>query len=316
MNSLEKKILNFVFIIALGLVGAGVTACSPNTSHTENSDSVGGTTLIGTPLRVPGWSAETRAKLEKDLEIAEAVMRVAPEREESYIWLGRRLGYLARWDEAINVFTEGLEKFPNSYKLLRFRGRHLVRNRQMPEAIADYQAAATLVEDVTDSYEPDGIINSRHQYLGSYRSNIHYYLGQACWALGDYECTLRGMERASSEPLVQHDDRRVVTSFWRYLAFRKLGRGREAREAISGIPQNLELVENFSYYNGVLLFKGLRTADELLPEADAVVKFAIAMEYSFNGDLDLAEELWQEIVEENAQGFWPAEAELVLMQNN
>ena len=181
------------------------------------------TTLIGTPLRAPSFSAETKARLEKDLEIARATMAIAPEREDSYIWLGRRLGYLARFPEAIEVFTEGLQKFPDSYKLLRFRGRHLARNRQIERAVADYQRAAMLVENTEDSFEPDGIINARHQYLGSYRANIHYYLGQTSWALGDYAATLRGMERSSMEPLVQHDDRRVATTYWRYLAHRKLG---------------------------------------------------------------------------------------------
>jgi len=42
--------------------------------------------LIGTPLREPDWSADTRARLEKALETAAAVMAVAPEREDSYIW--------------------------------------------------------------------------------------------------------------------------------------------------------------------------------------------------------------------------------------
>ena len=149
-------------------------------------------TLIGTPVTQPNWSEATRERLEKDLEIARAVMAVAPEREDSWIWLGRRLGYLARNGEAAEVFTEGLERFPDSYKLLRFRGRHLARNREFDRAIADYRRAAELVENIPDSYEPDGIINSRHQYLGSYRSNIHYYLGQTSWAVGDYEATLLG----------------------------------------------------------------------------------------------------------------------------
>ena len=98
-------------------------------------------TLIGTPLREPGWNSEVRARLEQDLEIAKAVMEVAPEREDSYIWLGRRYGYLTRWPEAIDVFTQGLELFPDSYKLLRFRGRHGARNGEIELAIEDYVSA-------------------------------------------------------------------------------------------------------------------------------------------------------------------------------
>jgi tetratricopeptide (TPR) repeat protein len=271
-------------------------------------------TLIGTPITVPAWSIETRARLEKDLEIAEAVMAVAPEREDSYIWLGRRLGYLTRNGEAIDVFTAGLEQFPDSYKLLRFRGRHLARNREFERAIADYRRAATLVEDIQDSYEPDGIINPRHQYLGSYRSNIHYYLGQTSWAVGDYQATLDGMMRAAAEPLVQHDDRRVATGFWIYLALRKLGRHDEALAVVNAIPEDLELVENFDYYDGVRFFKGTLSESSLMADAGLNATFGVAMVHLIEGRTDQAVRMLEDLVAGSSQGYWPAETELLQRQ--
>jgi len=268
-------------------------------------------TLIGTPISDPAWTEETRARLEKDLEIAEAVMEIAPEREDSYIWLGRRLGYLARNGEAVDVFTKGLEQFPDSYKLLRFRGRHLARNRAFERAIADYKRAAELVEYIQDSYEPDGIINARHQYLGSYRSNIHYYLGQTSWAIGDYQATLDGMTRAASEPLVQHDDRRVATGFWQYLSLRKLGRHDEAAAVVAEIPEGLELVENFDYYDGVLFFKSVLSQDELVPRAGLNATFGIAMVNLIEGRTEQATAMLRKLVADSSQGYWPAESELL-----
>lgn len=306
-----KTTLTILCLIAC----VSLAACKPNNAlkidDAAKPAADPGMTLLGTPLREPGWSPEVKARLEKDLAIAQAVMEIAPEREDSYIWLGRRYGYLTRWSEAIDVFTKGLEKFPDSYKLLRFRGRHLARYRQLDRAIADYRRAAELVEDVQDSYEPDGIINARHQYLGSYRANIHYYLGQTSFATGDYETTLAGMARSSREPLVQHDDRLVATTYWRYLALRKLGRHDEARAELQNVAQGLELVENFTYYKGVQFFQGLYTKEELMPEADVIIKFAISMDHHFKGEQDMAEAIWQEMVDESAQGFWPAETELL-----
>jgi tetratricopeptide (TPR) repeat protein len=271
--------------------------------------------LIGTPITEPAWSSETRARLEKDLEIARAVMAVAPEREDSHIWLGRRLGYLARNGEAIDVFTNALEQFPDSYRLLRFRGRHLARNRQFERAIADYKRAAQLVEGIQDSYEPDGIINARHQYLGSYRSNIHYYLGQTSWAVGDYQATLDGMTRAAAEPLVAHDDRRVATGFWQYLALRKLGRHEEAKVVVDAIPEGLELVENHDYYDGIRFFKGTLGEEELLPRAGLNAKFAVAMVHLIEGRTETAEAMLQDLVAGSSQGYWPAETELLQLRN-
>ena len=272
-------------------------------------------TLIGTPITEPAFSPETRARLEKDLEIARAVMEVAPEREDSHIWLGRRLGYLGRYGEAIEVFTNALEQFPDSYKLLRFRGRHLARNREFDRAIADYRRAAELVENIQDSYEPDGIINARHQYLGSYRSNIHYYLGQTSWAVGDYQATLDGMTRAASEPLVQHDDRRVSTVFWQYLALRKLGRHEEAQSIVDAIPEGLELVENHDYYDGIRYFKGTLAEEELLPRAGLNAKFGVAMVHLLEGRSNKANMMLMDLVAGSSQGYWPAETELLMLDN-
>lgn len=272
-------------------------------------------TLIGTPVTEPGWSDETRARLEKDLEIARAVMEVAPEREDSHVWLGRRLGYLARNGDAVDVFTRALEQFPDSYKLLRFRGRHLARNRQFERAIADYRRAAELVEGIQDSYEPDGIINARHQYLGSYRSNIHYYLGQTSWAVGDYQATLDGMIRAAAEPLVQHDDRGIATGFWQYLALRKLGRHDEAQAVVDAIPEGLELVENFDYYDGIRFFKGTLSEQDLKPHAGLNATFGIAMVHLIEGRSDEGERMLQDLVAGSSQGYWPAETELLQLRH-
>lgn len=268
-------------------------------------------TLIGTPIMEPEWSDNFRKRLETDLEIARAVMEIAPERQDSHIWLGRRYGYLTRYGEAIDVFSKGLEQFPDSYKLLKFRGRHLARNREFDLAIADYQRAAELVEHIQDSYEPDVIINARHQYLGSYRSNIHYYLGQTSWAIGDYQATLAAMTRAASEPLVQHDDRRVATGFWLYLALRKLDRHEQAQAVVAAIPEGLELVENHDYYDAVRFFKGTLSEEELLPRAGLNAKFGVGMVHLFEGRTQKADGILRELVAGSSQGYWPAETELL-----
>jgi tetratricopeptide (TPR) repeat protein len=301
----RTKMQRLIFIAFL-FFGVMTSSVSAEENVTE--------TLIGTAITEPGWSAETRARLEKDLEIARAVMEVAPEREDSHIWLGRRLGYLARNGEAVDVFTNALEQFPDSYKLLRFRGRHLARNRQFERAIADYKRAAELVENIQDSFEPDGIINSRHQYLGSYRSNIHYYLGQTSWAVTDYQATLDGMIRAAAEPLVQHDDRRVATGFWQYLALRKLDREDEAQAVVDAIPEGLELVENFDYYYGVQFFKGTLSEADVLAHSGLNSSFGVAMVHLIEGRTEKAEQMLHDLVAGSSQGYWPAETELLQLR--
>ncbi|MAG72630.1 MAG: hypothetical protein CL471_20395 [Acidobacteria bacterium] len=309
-------------VVVLMSLGVLLPACAPAGDTGDDATepaAVGGETvseprltLIGTPLREPDFPPETRARLDEDLAIAQAQMDVAPGREDSFIWLGRRLGYLARFPEAIEVFTAGLELHPDSYKLLRYRGRHRARNREFDAAIADYRRAAELIEDVPDTFEPDGILNSIEQPITTYRSNIHYYLGQTSMAVGDYETTVSAMERALSEPLGPSSDRLVSTAYWRYLAHRRLGQDDLADAVVAEVPEGLELIENFTYYESVLFFKGVRTREEVLDGADSLIRYAVAMDDHLRGEQEEAVRVWRELVVENAQGYWPAEAELVM----
>ncbi|MEA1015549.1 hypothetical protein [Sphingosinicella sp. LY1275] len=43
------------------------------------------TSLIGTALTVPKYSAETQRRLDEDIAIAQAALRIAPDREDSHI---------------------------------------------------------------------------------------------------------------------------------------------------------------------------------------------------------------------------------------
>ena len=119
------------------------------------------------------------------------------------------------------------------------------------------------------------------------------------------------MERAAREPLGPSPDRQVSTAYWRYLAHRKLGQDEAAQALVDQVRRDLEIIENHTYYQSVLFFQGFRTEEALLPEADSIIKFAIAMVHHFEGETDVAEEMWRDIVDGSAQGFWPAEAELV-----
>src|SRR5262245_30779189 len=75
--------------------------------------------LTGIPLRRPDIPAERRAKLEADLAKARDDYDANPGSEDAAIWYGRRLAYLGRYRDAIDVFSRAIERHPQSYKLLR-----------------------------------------------------------------------------------------------------------------------------------------------------------------------------------------------------
>ena len=269
------------------------------------------TSLIGTALTVPKFSAKTQKILDEDIAIAAAALRIAPDREDMHIWYGRRLDYAGRICDAVDAFSAGLKQFPDSYKLYRFRARDLTRARRFKEALADYEKALALMGDTPDSFEPDGMPNPIGLTISTYRGNIVYYHAQTSFATGDYPTMVAGMAKSLELSAdFARDDMRVPTAYWTYLAYRKMGEHAKARAVIDAIEPGLKLIENDFYYQAVQIMQGRLDPAGFQDTRDSTIKFAIAMERRFAGDEKGAKALLTEIVQENPQGHWPSEAEL------
>lgn len=294
------------FTLALLLAAAPASANVPGADAGNCA-----TSLIGTPLTIPKYSTATQKMLDEDIAIAAAALRIAPEREDSHIWYGRRLDYAGRICDAVDAFSAGIKQFPESYKLYRFRARDLTRARRFEEALADYAKALELMGDIPDSFEPDGMPNPIGLTISTYRGNIVYYHAQTSFATGDYPTMVTGMAKSLGLAAdFARDDMRVPTAYWTYLAYRKMGQHDKARAAIDAIEPGLKLIENFTYYQAVQIMQGRLDPAAFKDSRDSTIKFAIAMERRFAGDETGAKALLTEIVRENPQGHWPSEAEL------
>ena len=292
--------------LALLLMAAPASAAVPGVDAGNCA-----TSMIGTALTIPKYSAKTQKLLDEDIAIAAAGLKIAPDREDSHIWYGRRLDYAGRICDAVDAFSAGIKQFPDSYKLYRFRARDLTRARRFKEALADYEKALALMGDTPDSFEPDGMPNPIGLTISTYRGNIVYYHAQTSFATGDYPTMVSGMAKSLELSAdFARDDMRVPTAYWTYLAYRKMGQHDKARAAIDAIGPGLKLIENFTYYQAVQIMQGRLDPADFKTERDSTIKFAIAMERRFAGDEKGAKALLTEIVAENPQGHWPSEAEL------
>ena len=90
----------------------------------------------------PEMSPETRAKREQ-------------EHADAIIWLGRRTAYLGNYQEAIDLFTDGANRYPRDARMFRHRGHRWITLRKFDRAIADLTRAATLIRGQEDQIEPD-----------------------------------------------------------------------------------------------------------------------------------------------------------------
>jgi tetratricopeptide (TPR) repeat protein len=268
---------------------------------------------------MPAMSADVREKRESDLAAARATYEKNPNDADALIWVGRRLGYLGRYRDAIAVFTEGAKKHPKDARMLRHRGHRWITLRDFDRAIRDLDRAAELVRGKPDQIEPDGLPNARNIPTSTLQSNIWYHLGLAHFLKGDFEAALRAYR--SCMDVSRNPDGLVSTSHWLYMTLRRLGRPAEAEKVLEAISTDLDVIENGSYHRLLLLARGEIAPEDLLVDAPLTVDgathhFGVANWYICNGEPERARPLLEKII---AGGQWSsfayiaAEAELKRM---
>jgi tetratricopeptide (TPR) repeat protein len=218
--------------------------------------------LLGDTLRRPALAPETQRRMEAQLDSARATLAAAPRDADAQIWVARRLGYLGRYREAIDVLTRAASDHPDDPRIYRHRGHRYLSVRDLPKAVADLERAATLMRGRPDAVEPDGQPNARNTPIGTLQSNVWYHLALARYLQGD---DARALDAARAGLAVSTvPDRLVSQSYWLYLILRRMGRDADARAALAPVRRDLDVFENQSYHRHLLLYKGELPVDSVL----------------------------------------------------
>ena len=277
------------------------------------------TGLDGKEYFLPDFSAEKKTELENNLKEAQSNFN-KEKSEDNYIWYGRRLAYLYRLDDAISVFTQGLNEFPDSYKLLRHRGHRYISMRKYQLAIEDLEKAAELARDKPMETEPDGIPNKINQPLSNYHFNIYYHLGLAYYLLGKHPEAQIAYENCMK--YCNNNDLLIATADWMYMNMQRMGMTKAANEFIKSIDTEKEVIENDSYLQRIKVYKGLLNVNDILnvetKNDDTELKLAtqgygVANWYLQNKDTIKSKEILSAVLNGTsytAFGFLAAEADL------
>jgi tetratricopeptide (TPR) repeat protein len=309
--------------------------------------------LIGIPLL--GWVPTLVAQQKQDSESqsaqqdtksataseAEVALQAAikdweanPNDPDKLIWVGRRLAYLGRYQESIETFSLGVEKFPQDARFLRHRGHRWITLREFEKAVDDFEAAAKLIEGLEDQVEPDGQPNAAGIPTSTLHTNIWYHLGVAKFLLGDFERALDAYEKCL--PASNNPDMRVATLDWQYMTLCRLERRDEADRIIAEVTPEWPIIENHAYHRRLLMYQGKLQATDLLPSLtatdqnrmDEVVSssspgvelatygFGVGHWYLIQGDRQKAREIFEAVVSGSspaAFGYIAAEVELKRM---
>lgn len=284
----------------------------------SSSQPVEGTSLLGKPLVSAPPTGDTKARLEADLAKAQADYDRDPASADAAIWLGRRLAYLGRFRDAIDVYTRAIAKHPDEPRLYRHRGHRYITIRKLDEAIADLRKASRLVAGKKDEIEPDGAPNKAGIPRSTLQSNIWYHLGLAQYLKGDFRSALASYQEGMKVSRV-NDDMLVATSDWLYMTLRRLKRDEEAKRVLEPIKEQMDILENGAYHARLLMYKGLRTPESVLnlDTADdvqiATQGYGVGNWYLVNGGKAKAKEIYERVVAGKAWqafGFIAAEADL------
>lgn len=280
------------------------------------------TSLLGKPLYAPDLTEAAKKPLQENLDKATSDFLKNPDSADNIIWLGRRLAYLSRYRETIDVFTRGIQKFPQDARMYRHRGHRYISTRQFDKAIADYDRAARLIAGKPDVGEPDGAPGRRPSPSATLNFNVYYHQGLAHYLKGDFERALAAY-RECMKFSTANDDSLVATSDWLYMTLRRLGRKAEADKVLESIKEGMNVLDNQAYYQRLLMYKGLRKAEDVLgsdeqdPLQLATQGYGVGNFYLVNGDTARAKQIFERVVAGTswaAFGFIASEAELARMK--
>jgi tetratricopeptide (TPR) repeat protein len=263
--------------------------------------------LQGVPLHAQELEPERRAELEAHLAEARARLAAEPDSEEAAIWVGRRLSYLGRYREAVEVYTRALEQHPESVKLLRHRGHRFITLREFDRAMDDLTRAALRMYSRPDEPEPDGQPNAAGVPRSSTYTNVHYHLALVHYLQGAYALAADNWRRCREH--ADNDDMIVAADYWLFLALMRMGLEEEAEQVLAEIHPRMDVLENHDYHRLLLHFAGdLSERELLLPLERGTLSYA-STNYGLGawrlvlGDRERARALFERVI---GQSFWPA----------
>ncbi|MEO8378010.1 MAG: tetratricopeptide repeat protein, partial [Candidatus Sumerlaeota bacterium] len=258
-------------------------------------------TVTGQPLMPDEVLSEKQRERDKNLLAAWRAWRDDPKDEQKIVVYARNLAWMGRHQDAIAVYTEGLKIYPESFRLLRHRGHRLITLRQFDLAAEDLAKAAPLAEAARAAGEKDRADDDTvEQYVWS----SWYHLGLAEYFRGNYA----GAEKAfrATQQNSATDDKRNAAAYWLYNTLNRAGRGEEAATLLEPVHEGMEVKDNISYYELLLMFKGLRTVEQTIdvtkPDAPrySTLSYGVANWYWFKGEKEKAKDIYQRVIDASA----------------
>ena len=261
--------------------------------------------LLGEPFPPKSFEGTEKQRRMQKLAAARENYDQYPDSLEFIVWYGRRLGYLGRYREAINIYNSGIQKYPESYHLLRHRGEAFITIRNFDQAISDLEKAAFFAHSVKNEIEEDGQPNRLNKPLKNISFSIWYHLGLSYYLKGNFDQAISAYKKCLEAS--NNDDLVVATTTWLYRTYIKIGNTEEAEAILEPINGDMRLVENRAYHNILMLFKNKLTPDRIYEIAlrrdnslDPTVGYGLGNWYVLQGMVETATETFDQVLAGNS----------------
>jgi tetratricopeptide (TPR) repeat protein len=306
---MKRYLLFFFTLLLLYSCGQGKTAndIKINTSQ--------GLSLLNKPLIKRQVNPQLDSLLIENYLEALRNYEVNKENVNHIVWLGRRTAYLGDYKRAIEIYSEGINKFPEEARLYRHRGHRYISTRQLDKAIADFEKAILLIKDKEDVIEQDGIPNSLNQPISTLHTNVWYHLGLAYYLKNDLQNALAAFHESLLDS--KNDDLQVATRNWLYMILRRMQLPDEANTILIPVHKEMTIIENFAYHKLLLFYKGELSEKELMKNknlaSSLAVQYGIGNWYHYNDSIERAIQIFEKITKTSnwaVFGYLAAEADL------
>lgn len=249
-------------IFVLSLVVLFISCTHPEPDFVDLPEDIQAISLLGDSLRSNSNLPENlTSRIDSLIEVNASRGDIA----SATIWSARLSAYNGEYKNTIALLTDNIKPEYSSQEMARFlrhRGHRYITLREFELAIADFQSAAMLMVESEDRIEEDGLPNAQNLPLSSLYTNVWYHLGLAYYLTGDFENAVSTYEQCFDAST--NDDMRVAALYWQYMGLRKLGRDEEAGRLLNLVSADMPIIENDSYLNLLLVFKGEFDPDHLL----------------------------------------------------
>jgi tetratricopeptide (TPR) repeat protein len=107
---------------------------------------------------------------------------------------------LREYDKAIDIYSQGLKKFPTNSMMLSFRGNAYLVKQNYKDALKDYYQAIQYQENVIKELQTNPTyVNASNDSISLYQrgfsASIYISVAEANFALGEYEQALKHINK-------------------------------------------------------------------------------------------------------------------------